>query len=488
MPFQVPPSGRQDIDGILWGSSWDTLNLTYSFPTAGSAYAYSTGLSGFAPFNASQAAAAVKAMKNVDSVCGLSITKAATAAAGNLRWAMVDQVNYFDGQGPHVPGLTNASAEGSPPDPEIPNYAQGDMWFTKKNYNAPVIGSFAYTAGVLHELGHAVGLKHGHSAQPNDSWVPFGRPAFNYPKLPLNHDSQEYSVMTYSNYPGVQVAANLNLDYPTTLMQNDIAALQYMYGADFTTNAGNTTYKWSTSTGETFINGVGQGKPFHNKIFLTIWDGGGKDTYDFSNYTTNIVANLGPGNWSTPSGSQRAHLGDNHFARGSIANALQFGTDPRSLIEDAFGGKGHDTITGNAAKNTLIGNAGNDKLFGLAGDDLLVGGVGSDTLSGNLGNDRFLFNASLTSGKDTITDFNPATDTILLENAVFTALGVPKAAILQDHFFKGGAAHDANDRVIYSPTTGQLIYDVNGSAAGGAFVIAQLGKNLAISHLDFQVI
>ena len=65
-------------------------------------------------------------------------------------------------------------------------------------------------------------------------------------------------------------------------------------------------------------------------------------------------------------------------ARGNIFNALQYKHDARSLIENAEGGSGNDTLYGNAAANTLRGGAGNDKLCGLAGKDTLVGGKGAD--------------------------------------------------------------------------------------------------------------
>ena len=139
--------------------------------------------------------------------------------------------------------------------------------------------------------------------------------------------------------------------YPQTLMMLDIAATQEMYGANFATNGGNTVYKWSATTGEMFINGVGQGAPAGNKIFMTIWDGGGHDTYDFSNYTTNLSVNLQPGGWSTVSTTQLASLGSGHYAAGNIANALLYDGNPASLIEDVIGGTGSDRIVGNIADN-----------------------------------------------------------------------------------------------------------------------------------------
>jgi serralysin len=68
-----------------------------------------------------------------------------------------------------------------------------------------------------------------------------------------------------------------------SFMKYDVAALQQLYGADYTTNASNSTNRWSPLTGEMSINGVGQGAPSVNKILSTVWDGGGVDTYDFSN-------------------------------------------------------------------------------------------------------------------------------------------------------------------------------------------------------------
>ncbi len=120
------------------------------------------------------------------------------------------------------------------------------------------------------------------------------------------------------------------------------------------------------------INGVGQGAPAGNKIFMTIWDGGGIDTYDFSNYATNLSVNLQPGSWTTASSAQLASLGSGHYAAGNIANALLYNNNPASLIENAVGGSGTDTLTGNIAGNGLTGGGGNDVLNGAAGSDIAV--------------------------------------------------------------------------------------------------------------------
>jgi serralysin len=75
----------------------------------------------------------------------------------------------------------------------------------------------------------------------------------------------------------------------------------------------------------------------------------------------------------------KLHWDGSKVAVGNIANALQYNGDARSLIENAVGGSGDDTIVGNQTANALKGNTGNDALTGGAGNDLLDGGAGSDT-------------------------------------------------------------------------------------------------------------
>ena len=266
----------------------------------------------------------------------------------------------------------------------------GDAWFNadQPRFNNVQVGNSAYYV-VLHELGHNVGLKHGHA---ND------RPGPTMDILPDDLNSIEYSVMTYQRYvgaPDIPGAGDTQAhSFAQSLMMLDIQAIQYMYGADFTTNAGNTVYTFSTTTGEMFIDGVGQGAPSGNRIFRTIWDGNGIDTYNLSNYTSNLLIDLAPGGHSNFQSGQLAQLSiaNNIFASGNVYNALQFNGDARSLIENAIGGSGNDVIKGNAANNVLNGNGGNDQLFGIrSGDDTalrrqldrrcLNGGAGNDTLT-----------------------------------------------------------------------------------------------------------
>ena len=117
----------------------------------------------------------------------------------------------------------------------------------------------------MHEIGHTLGLKHGHEAQ--DVQNASGAYVYTNPALPANHDFLEYSVMTYRSYPGGSAKTVNAKEFPSTPMQDDIAALQYLYGANFDYNSGNTVYTFSSKSGAMSINGVSQGATFHHKIF-----------------------------------------------------------------------------------------------------------------------------------------------------------------------------------------------------------------------------
>jgi len=144
--------------------------------------------------------------------------------------------------------------------------------------------------------------------------------------------------------------------------------------------------------------------------------------------------------------------------------------------------------TGNTLNNGLQGNTASNVLSGLAGNDALNGGLGNDTLTGGAGQDKFLFNSTpAATNIDTITDFSVADDTLQLYHAIFNQL--PAGSVLDSAYLKiGAAAADANDFIIYKPTSGGLFYDADGNGAGAAVQIAVLGVNLALTSADFVVV
>lgn len=516
-------SGNPYIDGLLWGVKWDLASLNYGFATATNQYfGYQAGtIVGFQVFNATQIAATHDTIAQLNGLISLGIVFDADPTVANLRYAEASAVTqYFDQNFLPFPGVIT-TAVGTPPDPFFaPSFAHGDMFFNPNLYNSPVKGSFAY-ATILHETGHAVGLKHGQSPQT----YPGGTTVI--PALPTDRDGMEFSQMTYRSEIGGTAPTYTNepFGYAQTYMMLDIAALQYLYGADFSFNSGATLYAWNATTGEMFINGVGQGTPGANRIFLTIWDGNGTDTYDMSNYTTDLAIDLAPGSWSVLAAAQLAILntGTGATARANVFNALLNNGDLRSLIENATGGSGKDAIHGNVVANLLLGNDGNDRLFGLGGSDRLDGGagsdrleggvggdilsggigkdrlngadgfdhfnggVGADTMTGGLGNDVFHFN-SVSEGRDSLLDFSASSgnnDRFEFRGQGFGNLPGGMIGAAQFQSSTAAVANSASVRFFFEQDTGILRYDADGDGSAAAVVIAtvQAGANIVLNDL-----
>lgn len=227
--------------------------------------------------------------------------------------------------------------------------------------------------------------------------------------------------------------------------------------------------------------------PVANRVFETIWDGGGSDTFDLSNYVTDLKVDLRPGRWSVLSETQLANLGDGNYARGNVFNALQYQGDLRSLIENAVGGSGDNRMIGNTADNELWGRTGNDKMFGGKGSDVLRGGAGNDILAGEAGADAFVFATALDASKnvDTIKGFSVRDDTLRLRETIFTALDL--GTLAESAFEIGSAADDRLDRIIYNTATGAVFYDADGSGSKAAVEFAQLATKLSLSNSDFVI-
>jgi serralysin len=270
--------------------------------------------------------------------------------------------------------------------------------------------------------------------------------------------------MTYRSYPGQDLAdgggyTNETFGYPQTLMMLDIAALQKIYGAaNYAFNSTDSVYTWSSITGETFINGVGQGGAGANRVFQTVWDGGGNDTYDLSNHGSAVTIDLRPGEWTTTSAVQLANLGSGNFARGNIANALLYYGDTSSLIENGIGGSAGDTLIANQAVNRLTGNGGGDTFRWMAASDSKIGAA--DTI------------ADFQSGADHIDLSSLDADTRSQANDAFHWIG--SAAF-------SGAAGELRGEVIAGSL--HIFADVNADAVADFEII--LANHTAIATSDF---
>ena len=188
---------------LIADDTWSITEITYAFPTDVSNYPSDYGLLGeldsFAAMPGSAVPLFEAAFRNYAEVINMDFRPAetgetavidiASSTAGNFAWA------YFP----------STSREG------------GDMWFNTNAHNfGPLVspptnfhGIYVYHT-ILHELGHAMGLLHGHDVLPSDV------------------DGMENSVMTYRSYVGDPIAAGYNNiagHFSQSLMRLDIAAV-----------------------------------------------------------------------------------------------------------------------------------------------------------------------------------------------------------------------------------------------------------------------
>ncbi|AUQ55198.1 M10 family metallopeptidase C-terminal domain-containing protein [Phaeobacter inhibens] len=136
------------------------------------------------------------------------------------------------------------------------------------------------------------------------------------------------------------------------------------------------------------------------------------------------------------------------------------------------------------------GEAGADVLRGGRGNDLLDGGLMADTLIGGKGDDFFRFSTELGADNiDEIRDFDAASDTILLDSAIFTDAG--EIGVLDFgafHSSASGTALDGADRIVYNTDSGALSYDADGLGGVDAIQFAQLQTGLQLGADDFVII
>lgn len=155
-------------------------------------------------------------------------------------------------------------------------------------------------------------------------------------------------------------------------------------------------------------------------------------------------------------------------------------------IDILRGGQGRDTLRGGQGRDTINGGQGADSIVGGIGGDLLTGGLGLDILTGGDGPDTFVLIGPNT-GLDTILDFAPAEDIIQVVASAFGG-GLVAGPLPPGRFVTGTAAGDAGDRFIYNPTTGALLFDVDGTGATAAIQVARLSNQPALTASNIVVV
>ena len=465
--------GAQTIDALLGGTRWASLNLTYSFPGYGATWSTSTttgygpSSSGAEPWNVSFAplsvsqqtyfAAALQQWANVANL-QFSLVDDTSTSVGDIRAAFSYLSSYAGAQAWSTTPGSSATA--------------GDVWFNRIGSSATnswAPGSFSFFT-VLHELGHVLGFKH-----------PFYEVGSSGAVLPSSLDTSQYTVMSYTTPPNdlfrtiTYANGSLSLQTdpvnPETPMVLDIAAMQYLYGANLTYNAGNDVYSFDTAI------------PFYK----TIWDAGGTDTISVSNFSEACVIDLTPGNYSSVRILSEP-IPEGYTVNGGTAptydGANNLGIAYGATLENAIGGSGSDTLTGNDANNSLDGGAGNDTLTGGAGNDMLNGGMGNDTAVFAAASTKYVITYSSDSDTYTATSILDGADTVSgVEVFTFAGQDVAVASLILAGTIAGGAGNDtlsgSADNSIIDGGSGLDTMLYSGNRIG--FSVAQSGANYIVS-------
>jgi Ca2+-binding RTX toxin-like protein len=414
-PFNSSPttyfvqSGINSLDALLteyynsnsggkWGGPLGTgANLTYSFPSwANGANPTFSANYGDAPnatyrfgLNTNQQQAVKEALTIWANVANLTFNEVSDdiQVVGDLRFAFTSAVDKETWGFSWLPNSFWPSA--------------ADVWI-----NSNIASSLDWSSGtynfkaLMHEIGHGLGLKHPGNYSGNETG-PFLLPEI---------DNRLNTIMSYNGSPnslwvtytqsGSRWSWQSETINPQTPMRYDIQAIQYIYGANYSFNSGDTTYSFDSA------------KPF----FQTIWDGGGLDTVSISNFATDCTIDLNPGEFSSLKFT--AQTGPSNVNWPSPpAKSTYDGTNNLAIayncwIENAIGGSGSDLIYGNDLNNFLDGGNGDDYLDGGSGDDTFDHDIdsrsGNDTFIGGQGNDTYC----LSENDVIIENSNEGTDTV----------------------------------------------------------------------------
>ena len=318
------------------------------------------------------------AMKAFSDVANISFQKTTNKKKANIKWAILNNKDS-DGyagwaylpDGYSLSGLSTVNYE---------VYEE----YGSKSLKPGSYDFITYT----HELGHALGLGHPHGKNNSYGKFPGVSSDKDFGAHKLN--GSPWTVMTYNqtNKKGKYNPKYAQFDgFSTNIGAFDIAAIQYIYGANKTKNKGNNIYKLNNK-----LNG-----------FQCIWDTGGIDVIDASEASGSSTINLKNATLEKQKGGGGFISQINGKFKGYTIAYKTKDKDINCIIENAIGSKFNDQIIGNNAKNSLNGGFGDDILLGGLGNDKLIGGEGKD-----------IFKLSTGKGFDLIQDFKNKEDKIFI--------------------------------------------------------------------------
>ncbi len=414
-----------DYTGLLTGSHWSGIEVmgkpvivTYSFPTTVPGYVpgindpglTATALASWQAFNAGEQAMARTAMAEWADECGLIFVEVA-AGLGDVNFQKLDfSGTRYDGAGGIAYRPFGDWSFASYPSFTSDLDAAGDVFMNSDI--ALVYGT------VLHEIGHAIGLKH-----PTESWTQFaGLP-------PVVHN-----VWTVDD-PALTIMSQLpgGTGHLTAFDRQAVAAIYGTQAQDGTQVA-----SWSWNAATQVLTQTGFATPDvirGSSVADVISSGNGAD--QIFGLAGNDTLRGGNGNDTLDGGAGKDVLGggdgDDHYyvtAGDRIIEGVSLLPSQDTVHASIswtlaanveilyFSGAASVTGKGNAQNNEIYADRGAAVLYGLSGEDylvgsdlrdLLIGGTGGDVMYGRGGADRFIFQSAadfVGAYQDAIGDFS----------------------------------------------------------------------------------
>lgn len=349
----------------------------------------------FSAFGEALRQAARSALAAWAAVAGLTFIEVPAAVGGEIRFGFDASM---DGNTVGYAYMPNLTEDGE-------STVGGDVYLLTSRYasSSGAPGTQVFEV-LLHEIGHALGLKH-----------PFDEA----PVLAGGLDNTNNTVMSYTHVSGPKSA-------PQSI---DIAAVAWLYGTAAEAASDGVSYSHSQATNVLTTTGsAGRDEAVGvnlNDAMLgndgddALWGVRGNDTLDGSNGNDSLDGGFGNDLLSGGAGTDQLDggasgsdtldggAGDDVYlvtrsgltildasgtdtARASLSYTLPAAIENLVLTGSAYRGTGNESanwVDGSNNANQLQGMSGNDFLRGFDGADAVYGGAGADTANGNIGND-----------------------------------------------------------------------------------------------------